>query len=158
MKGAGKTNAMRILEVRGIPFSTAAYPCAEPIDGVTVAERIGAPVETVYKTLVTCGKTGAYIVFIVPAAAELDLKKAAAAAGEKSVVMIPVKEITPVTGYVRGGCSPVGMKKQYATYIDGSAKGKYSIYVSAGRLGEQLKLSPNDIIAVTGGQYADLAI
>ncbi|MBQ7579906.1 MAG: Cys-tRNA(Pro) deacylase [Clostridia bacterium] len=148
-----KTNAMRILDKNGVEYSVVSYPCKEAIDGVTVAEKLGAPVDVVFKTLVTRGKSQEYYVFVVPAAEELDLKKAASCVGEKSVEMIAVKDINKVTGYIRGGCSPVGMKKQYKTVFDISAKDKEKIFVSAGKIGCQFQVQPEKLCAVTGGKF-----
>ena len=151
-----KTNAVRIVETHGVKYTLHSYPCKEPLDGVTVAEKLGADVSRVFKTLVTQGKSGAYFVFVIPAAMELDLKKAARSVGEKAVAMIPVKDINKVTGYVRGGCSPIGMKKPYTTRIDASAKDQPTIYVSAGRLGQQMELNPADLAAITPATFDDL--
>ena len=151
-----KTNAMRILEKQNIEYAVFSYPCKEAIDGVTVAEKLGAAVDEVFKTLVTQGKSGNYFVFVVPAAKELDLKKAAACVGEKSVEMIAVKDINKVTGYVRGGCSPVGMKKQYVTVFDSSAKEKEKIFVSAGKIGCQFQASPEDLRKAVGGKFESI--
>lgn len=151
-----KTNAIRIVERNKIDYELITYPCKEAIDGVTVAEKLGVDVSIVYKTLVTQGKSKNYFVFVVPAAEELDLKKAAAAVGEKSVEMIPVKDINKVTGYIRGGCSPVGMKKNYVTTFDVSAENLEKIFVSAGKLGFQMKVSPKDLCLVTNGQFKDI--
>ena len=125
---------------------------------MTVAGKLGADVSRVFKTLVTKGKSGAYFVFVIPAAAELDLKKAARSVGEKAVAMIPVKDINRVTGYVRGGCSPVGMKKQYVTRIHESAKAQAAIFVSAGRLGQQMELSPISLAEIAGAAFDDLTM
>ncbi|MBR4442351.1 MAG: Cys-tRNA(Pro) deacylase [Clostridia bacterium] len=154
--GEVKTNAVRIVETHGATYALHTYPCKEPLDGVTVAEKLGADVKRVFKTLVTQGKSGAYFVFVIPAAEELDLKKAARSVGEKAVAMIPVKDINKVTGYVRGGCSPVGMKKPYATRIDASALAQETIYVSAGRLGQQMELSPEKLSEIVGAAFDDL--
>lgn len=154
--GEVKTNAVRIVETHGAAYALHTYPCKEPLDGVTVAEKLGADVKRVFKTLVTQGKSGAYFVFVIPAAEELDLKKAARSVGEKAVAMIPVKDINKVTGYVRGGCSPVGMKKPYATRIDASARAQETIYVSAGRLGQQMELSPEKLSEIVGAAFDDL--
>ena len=116
-----KTNAMRILDRNKIPYEYETYECDEFVDGITTADKIGLPHEQVYKTLVTVAKTGGHYVFVIPIAAELDLKKAAKSVGEKSVEMLHVKDITAVTGYVRGGCTAIGMKKQFPTVIDSSA-------------------------------------
>lgn len=157
-----KPNAVRIAEnycaKNGLFMKLHSYECKEAVDGVTVAGMLGADVETVFKTLVTVGKSGAYFVFVVPVAEELDLKKAARSVGEKAVAMIPVKDINKVTGYVRGGCSPIGMKKQYVTRIDESAILCDNIYVSAGRIGQQMEISAEHIIAITGAEYADLTL
>lgn len=153
-----KTNAVRIVEAHGIEYRLHTYPCREAADGVTVAGMLGVPCERVYKTLVTQGKSGAHFVFVVPVAAELDLKKAARSVDEKAVSMIPVKEINKVTGYVRGGCSPVGMKKQLVTRIDESAVIQERIFVSAGRIGQQMELSPDSIVEITGARYADITL
>ena len=136
-----KTNAMRLLEKGKIPYTVHTYEAAQAVDGVTVAGKIGRPPEQVFKTLVTKGKNGCYV-FVIPAAAELDLKKAARAVGEKAVEMLPVKELLKTTGYIRGGCSPLGMKKAYPTVIDSHAREWETIVVSAGRIGWQMELSP----------------
>ena len=151
-----KTNALRIAENHGAQYILHTYPCKEPLDGVTVAGKLGADVERVFKTLVTQGKSGAHYVFVIPAARELDLKKAAKAVNEKAVAMIPVKEITPITGYVRGGCSPIGMKKAFVTRIHQSARECETVFVSAGRLGCQMEIAPEDLCRVAGAEYADL--
>ena len=151
-----KTNAMRLLERNKIPYEVLNYECDEFIDGITTADKIGLPHEQVYKTLVTVGKTGGHYVFVIPIAAELDLKKAAKSVGEKSVEMLHVKDITNVTGYVRGGCTAIGMKKQFPTFIHESAADFDTIIISGGRLGVQLILSPQDLIKVTRGQFADI--
>lgn len=151
-----KTNAMRILDKNGVDYAVFSYPCKEAIDGVTVAEKLSAPVDEVFKTLVTEGKSRNFYVFVVPSAKELDLKKAAACVGEKSVEMIAVKDINKVTGYIRGGCSPIGMKKQYATVFDISAREKEKIFVSAGKIGCQFRVSPEDLCNVTGGKFENI--
>ena len=153
-----KTNAVRIVESHGLPYTLHTYPCKEAVDGLTVAGMLGVSHERVYKTLVTQGKSGGYFVFVVPVAAELDLKKAARSVGEKAVAMIPVKDINKVTGYIRGGCSPVGMKKQLITRIDESARNKEAIFVSAGRIGQQMELSPDSIVQITEAEYADITM
>ena len=126
-----KTNAMRILDRNKIPYEYETYECDEFVDGITTADKIGLPHEQVYKTLVTVGKTGGHYVFVIPIAAELDLKKAAKSVGEKSVEMLHVKDITAVTGYVRGGCTAIGMKKQFPTVIDSSAQHQESMAISS---------------------------
>lgn len=151
-----KTNAMRILEKNHISFQFYQYSCDEFMDGVSVAKAINQPPEKCFKTLVTQGKSKNYYVFVVPVAEELDLKKAAASVNEKSVEMIAVKDITPVTGYVRGGCSPIGMKKNYRTVIHSSAAALDRMILSGGRIGTQIEVAPNDLIKVTGGTFADI--
>ena len=141
-----KTNAMRFLDRNKIPYEYQTYECDEFIDGISVADKIGLPHEQVYKTLVTVGKSGGHYVFVIPIAAELDLKKAAKAVGEKSVEMLHVKEITKVTGYVRGGCTAIGMKKQYKTVFDESVLAQEKVYVSGGRIGTQVCCAPADLI------------
>lgn len=151
-----KTNAMRILTQSGIAHREYTYDCDGFTDGVTVAGMLGQDVRRVFKTLAAQGKSGAYYVFVIPVAAELDLKKAAAAAGEKSVQMLHVKDLTSVTGYVRGGCSPIGMKKAYPTFVDDSACALEEILVSGGRIGSQIALAPDDLVRVVNGTYAQL--
>lgn len=151
-----KTNAMRILERQKISYACIRYECDEFINGLHTAEKTGAPVEQSFKTLVAQGKSRQYYVIVIPIAEEIDLKTAAKVIGEKSIEMIPVKEITAVTGYIRGGCSPIGMKKQYPTYIHSSAKKYDKIYISGGRIGTTLCLRPEDLIKVSRGTYADL--
>lgn len=151
-----KTNAMRILDRLKIPYEYQTYECEQFIDGITVADQAGLPHEQVYKTLVTTGKSKGHYVFVIPIEAELDLKKAAKAVGEKSLEMLPVKEITAVTGYVRGGCTAIGMKKAFPTIIDKTAEGLVYMYVSGGRLGMQLKLAPDDLKRASGAEYADV--
>lgn len=151
-----KTNAMRLLERNKIPYEVLNYECDEFIDGLHTAEATGAPVEQSFKTLVMQGKSGQFYVYVVPIADEVDLKAAAKAVGEKSVEMIHVKDITKITGYVRGGCSPLGMKKMFPTVIDESAKNFAEIYVSGGRIGLTLKMKPQDLVAVTNAQLADI--
>ena len=153
-----KTNAMRILDKNKIPYEYQTYECDEFIDGITVADKIGLPHEQVYKTLVTTGRCGQHYVFVLPIAAELDLKKAARAVGEKSVEMLHVKDITAVTGYVRGGCTAIGMKKQFPTIIDESAGLFDHIYVSGGKLGMQIRLAPNDLKRVSQAEYRDITV
>ena len=151
-----KTNAMRILDRLKLPYELNTYECAEFIDGVHVADALGQPREQSFKTLVAAGKSGGHYVFVVPVAAEVDLKKAAVAAGEKSVSLVAVKEITALTGYVRGGVSPLGMKKAFPTVIDCSAAQFSAIIISGGRLGAQIILSPTDLLTATGGKLADI--
>ncbi len=152
-----KTNAMRLLEKGKIPYTVHTYEAAQAVDGVTVAGKIGRPPEQVFKTLVTKGKNGCYV-FVIPAAAELDLKKAARAVGEKAVEMLPVKELLKTTGYIRGGCSPLGMKKAYPTVIDSHAREWETIVVSAGRIGWQMELSPERLREASGASFGDLIL
>lgn len=140
-----KTNAMRILDKSGITYNTYEYETKGAIDGVSVAEKIGKPVEQVYKTLVTQGASREYYVFVIPVAMELDLKAAAKAVGEKSVEMIKVTDINKVTGYVRGGCSPLGLKKDYMTVLDISCDSLSTFIVSAGKIGHQIEVSPKEL-------------
>ena len=151
-----KTNAMRILESMNIPFTHYTYQCDEFTDGIQIADLLGLPHEKVYKTLVTVGNSKNYFVFVIPIAEELDLKAAARSVGEKSVEMIHVKDINAVTGYIRGGCTAVGMKKQYVTRIDSSAKALEKIIVSGGRIGSQLELVPEDLARAAGAEFADI--
>ena len=151
-----KTNAMRILETAGLEFEVMLYECDEFTDGVTVAGKLGLDPDMVYKTLVTENKAHENFVFVVPVAKELDLKKCAAAAGQKSLEMIHVKDITRVTGYIRGGCSPIGMKKQFPTVIDKSAEPLDQIYFSGGKRGVQIKMNPIDLKDLTGAKFDDI--
>ena len=155
----GKTNVMRVLEQARIPYTPHEYPHGkEAVDGVTVAEMLGQDVKTVFKTLVARGKSGAIHVFVIPVAAELDLKKAAKAAGEKSVEMVHVKELLGLTGYVRGGCSPVGMKKVYNTVFHESADSIPTIMVSAGKIGFQIETRPAELIGLVAARMADITV
>lgn len=151
-----KTNAMRLLERNKIKFNIHTYDSQEFLDGVSVAEKLGQPPERTFKTLVTQGKSQNYYVFVIPVACELDLKKAARAVGEKSVEMIHVKDILAVTGYVRGGCSPIGMKKQYKTTIHNTAVEYETVMFSGGRLGSQIEMNPHDLIKVLSTTLADV--
>ena len=151
-----KTNAVRILDRNKINYKLITYKCDEFIDGVHTLEATGAPAEQTYKTLVMIGKSKKYYVFVIPVAEEVDLKAAARAVNEKSVEMIHVKDITAVTGYVRGGCSPLGMKKAFPTVIDATAQQYGSIYVSGGRIGTTVCLSPQDLAKVTNASFADI--
>lgn len=151
-----KTNAMRMLDKKKIAYEALTYEVDTFIDGMHCAELTGAPVDASYKTLVMQGKSKQYYVFVIPIECEVDLKKAARSVGEKSVEMIHVKDITKITGYVRGGCSPLGMKKMFPTVIDESAKNFAEIYVSGGRIGLTLKMKPQDLVEVTNAQLADI--
>lgn len=159
MKGhkTEKTNVMRLLDAAGITYRTQEYEVDEKdLSGVHVAESIGEDVDTVYKTLVLRGEKTGFLVCCIPVAEELDLKKAAKAAGDKKVEMLPMKELLPVTGYIRGGCSPVGMKKKFPTYIEESAVLFDEIAVSAGVRGAQIIVDPEDLRRYTGAAFADL--
>ena len=151
-----KTNAVRILDRNKINYELLTYECDEFIDGLHTAEKTGAPVEQTYKTLVMQGKSKKYYVFVIPIADEVDLKAAARSVGEKSVEMIHVKDITAITGYVRGGCSPLGMKKQFPTVIDSTAEAFDQIYVSGGRIGTSVRLNPKDLAHVVRAEFADI--
>ena len=152
-----KTNAMRILDSNKIDYETHSYKTdSEHVDGITVANAIGRDVNQVYKTLVVQGHSKEYYVFVIPVDQNLDLKKAAKAAGEKNVEMIHVKDINKVTGYIRGGCSPVGMKKLYGTFVNETAQNLDTIIVSAGKIGYQIELKPADLQEVTNFEYADV--
>lgn len=151
-----KTNAMRLLDKAKIPYQVHEYSHrdGEAVDGASVAALLGQDPAQVFKTLVTKGAGGSFYVFVIPVAKELDLKKAARSVGEKSVAMLHVADLLKTTGYVRGGCSPVGMKKAFVTTVDESAEDKETIMVSAGRIGAQVELAPADLLAVTGAKYA----
>ena len=151
-----KTNAMRILESMKIPYQQYTYECEEFVDGIQIADQLGLPYEKVYKTLVTVGNSKDYFVFVIPIAEELDLKAAARSVGQKSVEMIHVKDINAITGYIRGGCTAIGMKKQYVTRIDSSAEHLEKIIVSGGRIGSQLELAPADLAKAARAEFADL--
>ena len=151
-----KTNAVRILERNKVPYELITYECDEFIDGLHTAEASGAPVEQSYKTLVMQGKSKKYYVFVIPIAEEVDLKAAARAVDEKSVEMIHVKDLTAITGYVRGGCSPLGMKKSFPTVIDATAEQYDEIYISGGRIGTSIRRNPHDLARVTNAEFADI--
>lgn len=155
-----KTNVYRIFDKEKLPYTPHTYPHEhdDPVDGVTVANSMGIPVERVFKTLVTHGSDRNYYVFDVPVARELDLKKAAKAVGVKSVEMIHVAEINKVTGYIRGGCSPIGMKKKYRTVFDASAEAFETIFVSAGKIGWQIEARPQDLARLSGADFADILL
>ena len=153
-----KTNVMRVLEQKKIAYSAHTYPHEEgvAVDGVTVAQSMGFDPAAVFKTLVARGTKGQFYVFDVPVAENLDLKKAAKAVGEKSIEMLHQKELLPLTGYVHGGCSPVGMKKLFPTVIDASAENLETMIVSAGKIGYQVELSPRDLASLVRASFADL--
>ena len=151
-----KTNAMRMLDKLKIPYDYQTYECENFEDGVQVAKLLGQSPDITFKTLVTVGKSAKYYVFVLPVNLEMDLKKCAKAVGEKSLETIHVKDIQNVTGYIRGGCSPIGMKKPFRTVIHESAKDLESIIVSGGRIGLQLKLTPDNLIKACSGEFADI--
>lgn len=151
-----KTNAMRILDKDKIPYEANFYQCDEFIDGIHVADKLSQPYEQSFKTLVTVGKSGENYVFVLPVHKELDMKKAAAVVKEKSIEMLHVKDIRAVTGYIRGGCTPIGMKKQFKTVIDSSALNFSRIYISGGEIGVQLIIAPNDLIKAAKAETADI--
>lgn len=154
---SGKTNVMRVLDQRKISYTPHTYPHGdEAVDGVTVAGLTGLAVESVFKTLVARGASKVPYVFVIPVARELDLKKAAKSVGEKSIAILHVSELLSLTGYVRGGCSPIGMKKQFRTVIDDSALTQKTIAVSAGKIGAQVELSPEDLCKLIRGSFAPL--
>jgi len=155
-----KTNVMRILEQKNIPYTPHTYPHEEgvAVDGLTAAKSMGQDPECVFKTLVARGASNALYVFDIPVADSLDLKKAAKAVGEKSIAMIHQKELLPLTGYVHGGCSPIGMKKQYPTVFHETAEIIDTITVSAGKIGYQVELDPAELIKLAGGTTADVTV
>jgi len=157
-KTKNKTNAMRLLDTKKIPYTTHTYECDEFIDAIQIADMLGLPYEKVYKTLVTQGSSKNYYVFVIPIAEELDMKKAAKSVKEKSVTMLHVKDINAVTGYIRGGCTAIGMKKQYVTRIEQSAQSLEKIIVSGGKLGIQLELTPQDLAAASNAEFADIIL
>ena len=153
-----KTNVMRTLEQKKIAYTPHEYPADGPVDGVSVAAYLNQDPEQVFKTLVTKGAGGGYYVFDIPVAENLDLKKAAKAVGEKSVAMLPQKELLGLTGYVHGGCSPVGMKKQFPTVFHETAAQYDTVCVSAGRIGAQVECRPGDLIALLRAKTADIIV
>lgn len=153
-----KTNAMRFLDTKKIAYEVQAYQCDEFIDGVHVAEKLGQPLDETFKTIVAQGKSGSYYCFLLPVAEELDLKKAAKSVGEKSVELLHVKDITKVTGYVRGGCTPIGMKKQFMTVVHSSAQEFEKFYISGGRIGMQIHLSPTELVNAINGKFEPIIL
>jgi Cys-tRNA(Pro)/Cys-tRNA(Cys) deacylase len=152
-----KTNAIRILESKNISFETRSYEVDEnDLSGITVANKIGADPETVFKTLVCIGDKTGNVVFCIPVITELNLKKAASVSNNKKVEMIKLNELLPLTGYVRGGCSPIGMKKLFPTFIDETAQLFENIFVSAGVRGTQIKINPDSLLDIINGRYADV--
>jgi Cys-tRNA(Pro)/Cys-tRNA(Cys) deacylase len=157
VKKFNKTNAMRILDSLNIEYDYLTYECEDgKIDGVSVAHKTGQNPEAVFKTLVSVGHSKELYVFCVPVEYELDLKKAAAASGEKNIELLPLKDLTKNTGYIRGGCSPIGMKKHYKTFVDESALLQEKILVSGGAIGIQMILRPDDLVGAAEASYADL--
>ena len=156
MKKEEKTNVMRVLDGKKIPYESHSYKPDATMTGEEIAGILGEDPQNVFKTLVTQGKSGSYYVFVVPVQAELDLKKAAKASGEKAISMIKQKDLLPLTGYVHGGCSPIGMKKQFPTFIHETVSSLDRIFVSAGKVGFQIELAPDDLISVTGSKVADI--
>ena len=153
-----KTNVMRTLDQKKIPYTAFSYDPSGPIDGVSVAAETGLDAAGVFKTLVTKGASGAYYVFDIPVAENLDLKKAAKAVGEKSIAMLPQKELLPLTGYVHGGCSPVGMKKQFPTVFHETANELALVAVSAGKIGHQVQVKPDDLLKLLRAKTADVVV
>ncbi len=151
-----KTNAMRILDKKKIPYKVNYYECDEFIDGMHIADKLSQPYEISFKTLVTKGKSGEHFVFVLPVDKEIDFKKAAKAVGEKSIEMVHVKDIKDLTGYIRGGCTSIGMKKQFVTVVDSSAEKFGEIIISGGALGIQLMLSPSNLLKAVNGKYGEI--
>ena len=156
MKKESKTNVMRLLEAKKIAYDARSYEPDPSMTGEQIASVLGENADQVFKTLVTEGRSGAHYVFVVPVRDELDLKKAASACGEKSVSMIRQKDLLPLTGYVHGGCSPVGMKKLFPTYIHHTASGLERMFVSAGQVGFQICICPADLVRIVSARFADL--
>ena len=151
-----KTNAMRMLDRKKVKYEALTYDCGEFIDGIHCADITGAPHDQSFKTLVMKGKSGGYYVFVVPIEKEVDRKAAAKSVGEKTVDMIHVKDINQITGYIRGGCTAVGMKKQYKTVIDASAQTLQTMIVSGGRIGSQIELTPEDLAKAANAVFAEI--
>lgn len=158
MKKEEKTNVCRVLDSKKITYNLHTYEADPTLTGEQIAGILGEAPEKVFKTLVTVGKTGQHYVFVVPVAEELDLKKAAKAAGEKSIDMIKQKELLPLTGYVHGGCSPIGMKKPFPTFVHETASGFDKMFVSAGKVGYQIEVAPSDLFGVVGCKTADIIV
>ena len=153
-----KTNAMRFLEKNKINYTVQTYECDEFIDGIHTAEKLGQPLDETFKTLIAHGKSGSYYCFLLPVALELDLKKAAKSVGEKSVELLHVKDITAVTGYVRGGCTQKKKKKQFMTVIHNTAEPMELFYISGGRIGTQIRLSPTELVKAIRGKFEDIVL
>ena len=156
MKKDDKTNVMRVLDQKRIEYKAYAYEADGTMTGSEIAVKLGLDPAKVFKTLVTAGRTGQHYVFVIPVEKELDLKLAAKASGEKNIEMVKSKDLLPLTGYIHGGCSPIGMKKPFPTFIDSSAEGKDTIVFSAGRIGRQVELSPDDLNKVVNFTFASL--
>ena len=156
MKKEEKTNVMRVLEQKKLPYKSHSYEPDASMSGVEIAALLGEDPDKVFKTLVTRGKSGQHYVFVVPVGEELELKKAAAASGEKSIALIPQKELLPLTGYVHGGCSPIGMKKPFPTFVHKTAREFDTMFVSAGKVGFQIELAPSDLEAAAGCVFSDI--
>lgn len=151
-----KTNVMRLLEQEKIPYRQHCYADTEAVSGLDVAAVLGQDIDRVFKTLVAVGRSGEHYVFVVPVSRELDLRKAAKSVKEKSVEMIKAKDLLPLTGYIHGGCSPIGMKKRFITVVDESAKVKDTIFVSAGKIGYQIEIIPDDLRRIISFEFADI--
>ena len=156
MKNNDKTNVMRILDAQKIPYMSHAYQPDATMSGAEIAALLNEDAEKVFKTLVTQGKSSQYYVFVIPVKEELDLKKAAKAAKEKAVGMIKQKDLLPLTGYIHGGCSPIGMKKQFPAFLHETAVQYGTLFVSAGKVGFQIELPPQDLAEIAGCHLADL--
>ena len=153
-----KTNALREIEAAGLPHRFVAFECEEALSGIEVAEKLGEDPDRVFKTLVTQAKSGTHYVFMVPVACELDLKKAATAVGEKAIAMIKARDLLPLTGYVHGGCSPIGMKTPFRTTADETAQLYDTIMFSGGRIGCQVEMAPDDLGKLVDLQFADVTV
>ena len=151
-----KTNAMRMLDKLKIKYTFNTYQCDEFIDGIHIADMLGQPYEKSFKTIVCSGKSGEYFVFVLPIDKNIDLKKASKSVGEKSVELLHVRDINKVTGYIRGGCTPIGMKKQYKTVIHKSAEAFDEIIISGGKIGIQIFINPDDLCRVVTGKFEDI--
>ena len=158
MKNNDKTNVMRVLDSKKIAYESHSYEPDATMSGTEIAAILGEDAKKVFKTLVTQAKSGAYYVFVVPVEEELDLKKAAKAANEKSISMLKQKDLLPLTGYVHGGCSPIGMKKQFKTFIHETAASYDRIFVSGGKVGYQIELNPEDLIRLVRSESADIIV
>ncbi len=157
MAKVNKTNAMRILDKEKVVYEMKTYDASDgKIDGISVAKKVGRDENEIFKTIVTIGQSKEIYVFVIPVNKEIDLKKAAKVAGEKKVDMLPLNDLLKVTGYIRGGCSPVGMKKLYKTFIEESAKTLSTIVFSGGKIGMQIEMNPNDLINVISAEYAHI--